>query len=117
LLHDGQTDNSKLNFDGTGIGLSICISFAQSLNGLIEFESIPKQGTKFAFVVPVLPVDGDLDQDSVESKNKEEKDIKISRNIHYCEEYDFTVDDCISDNLHKCNLVVIAEDSKPIRNL
>jgi len=57
LLHDGKTDNSKLNFDGTGIGLSICMNFAKSLNGLIEFESVFKQGTKFAFILPILPLD------------------------------------------------------------
>jgi len=56
LLNDGQTDNSKLNFDGTGIGLSICISFAKALKGLIEFESTPDQGTMFAFIMPILPV-------------------------------------------------------------
>jgi len=28
LLNESTTDNSNLNFDGTGMGLSICMNFA-----------------------------------------------------------------------------------------
>mmetsp|Transcript_104623 Transcript_104623/g.225753 ORF Transcript_104623/g.225753 Transcript_104623/m.225753 type:complete len:113 (-) Transcript_104623:222-560(-) len=49
-----KTDNSSLNFDGTGIGLSICIKFAASLNGSLEFESELGKGTKFVFIFPLI---------------------------------------------------------------
>jgi len=53
LLDNVKTDNSQLNFDGTGIGLTICIKFAQSLGGGITFSSQEGKGTKFVFISPL----------------------------------------------------------------
>mmetsp|Transcript_10702 Transcript_10702/g.23576 ORF Transcript_10702/g.23576 Transcript_10702/m.23576 type:complete len:80 (+) Transcript_10702:615-854(+) len=39
ILSSAKTDNSSLNFDGTGIGLTICLKLSKSLNGIITFYS------------------------------------------------------------------------------
>ena len=39
---------------GTGLGLSVSYTVVQKLNGSIEFESVPDQGTVFTVTLPIL---------------------------------------------------------------
>jgi len=48
--------DTRLNrkYEGTGLGLSICKSFAEKLDGSIEFESQEGKGSRFTLVLPVV---------------------------------------------------------------
>ena len=47
-----QRLHNRNEFDGTGIGLSICKKIVDSLNGKIWIEDSPLGGTKFCFTIP-----------------------------------------------------------------
>jgi len=63
LLNESVTDNKSLNFDGTGMGLAICMNFAKILGGEIIFKSTPGEmkETIFIFFIPLKPLEIDLD--------------------------------------------------------
>jgi PAS domain S-box-containing protein len=44
---DGAANGSRL-----GLGLSVCKSLVEAMNGIIDFESQPGQGTEFRIVIP-----------------------------------------------------------------
>lgn len=48
-------DRSQVTFEDsrTGLGLSICLSIIELLNGKIQFESKENKGTTFSFEIPV----------------------------------------------------------------
>lgn len=48
-----QDDSIKSRYGGTGLGLSICKALTDSLQGTLTFSSQEKQGTSFAFCVPL----------------------------------------------------------------
>ena len=62
LLNESVTDNKALNFDGTGMGLAICMNFAKLMGGGIIFTTTPgqMQETVFIFFIPLKPLDTDL---------------------------------------------------------
>jgi len=50
-------DSTTREFGGTGLGLSICKKFAELMQGRIDVESTPDEGTCFTFVVPAIAED------------------------------------------------------------
>jgi len=44
---------TKSHMDGTGLGLYICHSMAERLNGRIELESEPGTGSTFKLILPI----------------------------------------------------------------
>ena len=51
-----QQLNKKGEFDGTGIGLTICKNIVEKYNGRIWFESEENVGTKFFISIPAQGV-------------------------------------------------------------
>jgi signal transduction histidine kinase len=47
------TTKSDLVTGGLGLGLSVCKSLVESMNGSIVFESKPSKGTEFRVVLPL----------------------------------------------------------------
>jgi len=64
LLNQSVTDNSNLNFDGTGMGLSICMNFAHMLGGGIIFKSAPGNNKETIFILFVPLKTSDIDIES-----------------------------------------------------
>jgi len=54
-------DSTTREFGGTGLGLSICKKFAELMNGRINVESTPGEGTCFTFVVPAIAEDIEIE--------------------------------------------------------
>lgn len=53
-----QADNTTTRkFGGTGLGMSICKSLVDMMNGTIEVDSQPQQGTTFEVVLPISQAD------------------------------------------------------------
>ena len=40
---------------GTGLGLSVCHGLVDSMNGVLDFESVPGRGSTFFIVLPRVP--------------------------------------------------------------
>jgi signal transduction histidine kinase len=47
----------KYAFSGAGLGLSICRKFVTAMDGSLEVETAPNQGTRFSFVLDLPPAD------------------------------------------------------------
>ena len=44
--------NPRNQYQGNGIGLSICKKIVEDMGGTIDVESVPQQGSRFFFTVP-----------------------------------------------------------------
>ncbi|MBS9402175.1 response regulator [Halomonas sp. TRM85114] len=51
-FHQAAPSHSR-QFGGTGLGLTICRQLVEQMGGQIEVESVPKQGSTFAFTLPL----------------------------------------------------------------
>ncbi len=60
-------DSTTREFGGTGLGLSICKKFAELMNGRIDVESTPGEGTCFTFVVPAIAEDAKSEETQEET--------------------------------------------------
>lgn len=55
-----QSDASlSRQYEGAGLGLSICRSLVSQMNGTMDVESHPGDGSKFSFELPMLQTDND----------------------------------------------------------
>ena len=70
-------DSTTREFGGTGLGLAICKKFAELMQGRIDAESTPGEGTCFTFVVPAIAVDVEPEADLPEESAKENGNIQI----------------------------------------
>lgn len=50
----------KVQYGGTGLGLTICAEIAEAMQGSIDVDSTPGQGTRFRLSVPMQPVCEDI---------------------------------------------------------
>jgi PAS domain S-box-containing protein len=50
-----QRLNPRSQYQGNGIGLSICKKILEDMGGTIDVESVPLQGSRFRFTIPVPP--------------------------------------------------------------
>ena len=69
-----ETADARTQYKGTGLGMSIVKKLIENMNGSIEVESVPGEGTTFTFRLPFL-----LDQaGGAEAKREEETGEDIS---------------------------------------
>lgn len=81
-LFTQQENNDSRKFSGLGIGLSICSRIADFLNGKIEFESIPGQGSSFTFSFPAKSPEAGKSL----AEKPDLKDHHFNANILYAED-------------------------------
>ena len=73
------------DFEGSGLGLSICRSYAEMLDGNISVESIPAKGSVFTLSIPYKPVENYRNTDS---KTDQPIEVKRKLNIFLAEDDD-----------------------------
>mmetsp|Transcript_5395 Transcript_5395/g.4774 ORF Transcript_5395/g.4774 Transcript_5395/m.4774 type:complete len:184 (+) Transcript_5395:574-1125(+) len=96
IFNDLESDQKEDNWDGTGLGLPICLTICKNMNAFICYASIPYQLTIFRLFIPYK-----------EAKNRKriEKIHSMSSLIKSSEESKF---------LHQCNKVLLADDNPHI---
>jgi PAS domain S-box-containing protein len=67
----GQTESGTTVSGGTGLGLAISQKFVQLMGGCITVESLPGQGSEFAFEIPTITIAAE----QVEKKETQYKQV------------------------------------------
>jgi len=52
IFNEKETDESAENWDGTGLGLPICLSICKNMDAFIKYSSSPNVFTNFRLYVP-----------------------------------------------------------------
>lgn len=59
IFGDQHSDQTKMNWDGTGLGLPICATILEKAQGFIRYWSVEGEGTQFCVFVPYSDTKGD----------------------------------------------------------
>lgn len=79
VMFDSFTqDVNSINKVGTGLGLSIVHNLVQLMNGKIECESAPGQGTKFVIRMDIEFLEETSDDDKTDSAQKSSKAVELT---------------------------------------
>jgi len=52
IFDEKETDDTNENWDGTGLGLPICLNICRNMNAFIRYMSVPDKFTIFRLFVP-----------------------------------------------------------------
>lgn len=52
IFDEKETDDTNENWDGTGLGLPICLTICRNMNAFIRYMSVPDKFTIFRLFVP-----------------------------------------------------------------
>ena len=69
-------DSTTREFGGTGLGLAICKKFAELMQGRIDVDSTPGEGTCFTFVVPAIANDVEEETNETQTDGSQEPQIE-----------------------------------------
>jgi len=106
---------TKENGNGTGLGLAMCQSIVQQMNGVISFQSEEGVGTSFILQLP--KTDEPLKSARVEEKDYRNIDFKGSETILLVED-DHFIRDYLEESLSSLGYhVLVAEDGQVALNI
>jgi len=93
------TDEEEGNWDGTGLGLPICLKLITNMHAFIRYGSIPNVRTVFSLFIP-LQGQGLMDYKliTIDIGDQKARELSIISN-------------------HKCNDLLIAEDNLGISKI
>jgi len=52
IFNEQETDENAENWDGTGLGLPICLTLCRNMNAFIKYASVPNEVTLFRLCIP-----------------------------------------------------------------
>mmetsp|Transcript_57718 Transcript_57718/g.48778 ORF Transcript_57718/g.48778 Transcript_57718/m.48778 type:complete len:134 (-) Transcript_57718:449-850(-) len=112
IFDEKHTDESADNWDGTGLGLPICLTICKNMDGFIKYASFPNKFTIFRLFVPY--------KIGLEEKVKIIKyhtildEFKIKNSTDSTDNKEKVSDTCYLGLSHVCNKVLVAEDNPNI---
>mmetsp|Transcript_14253 Transcript_14253/g.11746 ORF Transcript_14253/g.11746 Transcript_14253/m.11746 type:complete len:118 (+) Transcript_14253:1161-1514(+) len=96
IFDEKETDENGENWDGTGLGLPICLSICKNMDAFIKYSSILNLVTQFRLYVP---------HEMLATNPRKNRRIQSSNSI--------ALSSTESLN-HSCNQVLLAEDNPNI---
>lgn len=97
IFDEQETDESADNWDGTGLGLPICLTICKSMDAFIRYMSLPDNFTIFRLYVPYVHLQTKV--------VKYLSAVSVSNTSEGRESEDFG---------HNCNQILLAEDNPNI---